>query len=315
MWQEVISSKVHKKENLFKIIKSILKVSIPMSLCALFSATTKTIDALTVVRILKGKIGEELAKTQYGILNGKVDTLVMLPFSFNIAFATALVPTISSAITKREMNTAKRRIKFSILVTILIGTPCSILMSSFSNEFLYLLFPKASLGSQMLKISSWTIIFVVLTQTINGALQGLGKVNVPVVAFAIGSIIKLIFNVLLIPKLKVNGAIYASIISSVTIFLICYMELKKNINLKFNINKYLIKPIIASCIMYAFSYFINTNLKLVNSQNIKFIISLILGLIIYIISIISLKILSKEEVFMLPYGQLIYSKINNKQKA
>lgn len=315
MWQEVISSKVHKKENLFKIIKSILKVSIPMSLCALFSATTKTIDALTVVRILKGIIGEELAKTQYGILNGKVDTLVMLPFSFNIAFATALVPTISSAIAKKEMEIAKRRIKFSILVTILIGVPCSILMSSFSNEFLYLLFPKASLGSQMLKISSWTIIFVVLTQTINGALQGLGKVNVPVVAFAIGSIIKLIFNVLLIPKLKVNGAVYASIISSITIFLICYMELKKNINLKFNINKYLIKPIIASCIMFAFSYFINTNLKLVNSQNIRFIISLILGLIIYIISIICLKILSQEEIFMLPYGQLIYSKINNKQKA
>ncbi|MBO4816329.1 MAG: polysaccharide biosynthesis C-terminal domain-containing protein, partial [Clostridia bacterium] len=289
--------------------------SIPMSLCALFSATTKTIDALTVVRILKGIIGEELAKTQYGILNGKVDTLVMLPFSFNIAFATALVPTISSAIAKKEMEIAKRRIKFSILVTILIGVPCSILMSSFSNEFLYLLFPKASLGSQMLKISSWTIIFVVLTQTINGALQGLGKVNVPVVAFAIGSIIKLIFNVLLIPKLKVNGAVYASIISSITIFLICYMELKKNINLKFNINKYLIKPIIASCIMFAFSYFINTNLKLVNSQNIRFIISLILGLIIYIISIICLKILSQEEIFMLPYGQLIYSKINNKQKA
>ena len=315
MWQEVISSKVHKKETIFKIIKNILKVSIPMSLCSLFSATTKTIDALTVVRILKGIIGEESATVQYGILNGKVDTLVMLPFSFNIAFATALVPTISSAIAKKEIDIAKRRIKFSILVTILIGIPCSILMSAFSNEFLSLLFPNASLGSQMLKVSAWTIVFVVLTQTINGALQGMGKVNVSVIAFGVGSIIKLILNVTLIPIFKVNGAAYASVLSSITTFMICYIELKKSINIKFNINKFLIKPIIASCIMYAFSYFINTNLKLINSQNIRFIIALLFGLIIYIISIIILKILSQEEIFMLPYGQLIYKKMNNKQTS
>ena len=237
MWQEVVSSKIHKKENVFKIIKSILKVSIPITLCALFSATTKTIDALTVVRFLKGIIGEEKATIQYGILNGKVDTLVMLPFSFNIAFATALVPTISGAIAKNEIDIAKRRIKFSILITILIGLPCSVLMSAFSEDFLGLLFPNASQGAQMLKYSAWTIIFVVLTQTINGALQGLGKVNVPVIAFAISAIIKLIFNILLIPILQVNGAIISSILSSITACIICYIELSKSINIRFRIRK------------------------------------------------------------------------------
>ena len=68
VWQEVISSKIHKKESVMKIIKSILYVSVPIALCALFSATTKTIDALTVVRILKDFISEEEATLQYGIL-------------------------------------------------------------------------------------------------------------------------------------------------------------------------------------------------------------------------------------------------------
>lgn len=312
MWQEVVSSKIHKKERILVIIKNILKVSIPMSLCALFSATTKTIDALTVVRILKGIIGEELATMQYGILNGKVDTLVMLPFSFNIAIATALVPSISTAIAKNEMETAKRRIKFSILVTILIGIPCSSIMSMFSDEFIKILFPNASLGGEMLKLSSWTIVFVVLTQTINGALQGMGKVNVPVIAFAIGSIIKFILNIILMPILKINGAIYSSIISGIVTFLICYVELKKSMGIKFNINKYLIKPIISTIIMCVTSFITNANLKIINSLNVRFIISILLGLIMYGISIIILRILSKEEIFMLPYGQTIYKRINNK---
>ena len=223
IWQESISSKVKNKESIYLIIKSILKVSIPMSLCALFSAFTKTIDAMTVVRVLKRIIGE-------------VDTLIMLPFSFNIAFATVLVPTISSAFAKNQIEIAKRKIKFSFLLSLLIGIPCTVLMSTFSNNIIRILFPNANMGGEMLKISSWSIIFVLLTQTINGALQGMGRVNIPAIAYGIGSIIKLILNIILIPVFKINGAIYSTIISSIVIFLICFIELKKCIKINFIIS-------------------------------------------------------------------------------
>lgn len=309
MWQEVISSKTYINDGISRILKNILKICIPMSLCALFSAMTKTIDALTIVRILKNLIGEKQAIIEYGILNGKVDTLVMLPFSFNIAFATALVPSISHAIAKKEINIAKKRISFSILITILIGVPCSIIMSFFSKEFLNLLFPNASSGSQMLMYSSWTIIFVVLIQTINGSLQGLGKVNIPVVGFAIGGVIKLIFNIILINIFGINGAIFSSIISLITTFIICFIELKKSIDIRFNINKFIIKPIIASIIMGIISKLLYVNTSIFSNQNIRLIFSILIGIIIYIFLIIVLKILSKEEIYMLPYGQFILKKV------
>ena len=271
----------------------------------MFSATSKTIDALTVVRILKNIIGIENAKIQYGILNGKVDTLLMLPFSFNIAFATALIPVVSSGIAKNEMETVKKRVNFSILFTILIGISCSTIMSLFSDQFIQVLFPKALLGGQMLKIASWSIIFVMLTQTINGALQGVGKVNTPVIAFAIGSIIKLLFNILLINKFNVNGAIYATIISNIVTFLICFIELKKSLNIRFNIVKYLIKPITSTLIMSMTVYLSLICLKTYFAQNLSFAISIIIGLIAYIILILKLKILSEDEILMIPYGHLL----------
>ena len=85
IWKEIRINNAYKKERICKIVIDILKISIPMALCALFSGLTKTIDALTIVRILKNSIGEEMATIQYGILNGKIDTLIALPFSFNIA--------------------------------------------------------------------------------------------------------------------------------------------------------------------------------------------------------------------------------------
>ena len=311
VWKEVISSTEYKKDSIRKIIKSILTVSIPIALCALFSVMGKTIDALTVVRILSTSIGEEEATLQYGILNGKVDTLITLPYSFNIAFATALVPTISAAIAKKEMKIAKKRIEFSILVTILIGLPCSMCMSLFSKQILNLLFPNASAGTDMLMTASWTIIFVVLIQTINGALQGLGKVNTPVIAFAISAIIKLILNIKLLPIIGVKGAIISSIISHIMALTICFVSLKKNMDISFRISKVLIKPVIASLIMAISSYLIYVRLYIITSQKISLIISLLIAIIIYMISIFTLKILSREEIFMIPYGQKMYRKIKH----
>lgn len=313
VWQEVISSKLCRKDSVLKIIKNILIVSVPISLCGLFSTTGKTIDALTIVRILKNSVGEEAATLQYGILSGKVDTLITLPFSFNIALATALVPTISAAIAKNEISTAKRRTEFSILLTILIGLPCTIFMSVFSKQILELLFPNASSGAEMLTLSSLTIIFVVLIQTINGALQGLGKVNVPVFAFGVGTIVKLIFNILLLPAMGVNGAIISSILSHIISFVICFISLKKNMNINLKISKFIIKPIIATMIMSVILYVFYLKMYGIISSKILLIVSILIGVIAYIISIFALKILSEEEIFMIPYGQKIYKRTKHKR--
>lgn len=170
----------YKAESVKTIIRKILSVSIPISLSSLMSAINKNIDSVTVVRGLKKFLSDEAeAKIRYGRLSGKVDTLTSLPLAFNIAFATALVPAISAAIAKKDMRTATKRVSFSLLVTMLIGLPCTVGMFIFADQILNLLFPNAAKGAILLKISSLTIIFTVLAQTTNGALQGLGKVTVP----------------------------------------------------------------------------------------------------------------------------------------
>ena len=303
VWQEVISSSNNKKEGINRIIKNILLVTIPISLTALFSALSKTIDAMTIVRILKTTIGELEATNQYGILSGKVDVLVALPFSFNIAFATALVPAISSAIAKKQKYIVEKRIEFSILVTILIGIPCTIYMGMFAKDILLILFPNASKGTEMLQLSSITIIFIVLTQTINGALQGLGKVNIPVIAL------------LPINRIGIYGAIISSIISDIFIFAICFITLKKQITTKLYVSKYIVKPTIAGVFMSITSYIMYNNIinKIQNNIIVLFV-SIFSGMMVYFILIIALKILTEEEIYMLPYGQKLFRTFKSKKQ-
>ena len=298
----------YKYQNVKTIVKRILSVSIPMSLSAIMSSFNKNIDSFTVVGGLKKFMTETDAKAQYGILGGKVDTLTSLPLALNIAFATALVPTITSAIAKGDKENATKRVSFSLMASMLIGLPCTIGMIVFADPILHLLYPMQPDGALLLQISALTIIFTILDQTINGTLQGIGKIMVPAISLGIGMIAKLIVNLALVsnPMFGANGAAIGSVVCHMIAFSIAFTTLRRNIKLNLKVRNFLIKPILATIIMSICSLFIYNLLLGIISQAWATIIAIIFAIIIYAISVIALKILSKEEFYMIPYGQKVY---------
>jgi stage V sporulation protein B len=306
--KEIESTVNYKYENVTTVIKNILYVSIPMALSSIMSSLNKNIDSFTVVRGLKNFMSDADAKIQYGILGGKVDTLTSLPLSINIAFATALVPAIAAAKAKKDTKTATKRTSFSLLISMLIGLPCTIGMCIYAQQILDLLFPNATAGALLLQISAFTIIFTILDQTINGALQGFGKVMVPALALGCGVITKLICNLVLIPIpwIGANGAAIGSVACHMVAFTIAINVLRKNIKLDLTFSKFILKPVIATIIMAICSYFVFTILRGIIIERLATIIAILFAIIIYIVALVALKIFSKEDIYMLPYGQKIY---------
>ncbi|MBR3132830.1 MAG: polysaccharide biosynthesis protein [Clostridia bacterium] len=290
------------------IIKKILAVSIPISVTALLSSVNKNVDSFTVVRFLKPLIGEAAAKEKYGILSAKVDILTSMPLAFNVAFATALVPAVAGAMAKKDTNTANKRLSFTLLLTALIGLPCTVGMMVFSDGILKLLFPNASEGAVLLAISAVAIIFAALAQTINGALQGLGKVNAPAIAFGIGVLVKIVANIFLIPMeaFQENGAAIGSVLCNVVSFIIGYYVLKNTIKLDFSLSKIMVKPVLATAFMSVISYLIYIFMIGFTSIRIATIFAILVAVISYLIFVIIFRIFSKEDIEMLPKGDKIY---------
>ncbi len=307
--EEVKQTVNYKFEKVSTIVKKVLMVSIPMTISSVLSSINKNVDAFTVKRILSTYLPAEIAIEKYGILSGKVDTLIGLPLSVNIAFATALVPAIAEAKAKKDTTTATKRTSFSLLVSMLIGLPCTIGMCVFAEPILKLLYPNASNGATLLQVAAFTIIFSVLNQTINGALQGFGKVMVPATALGIGVVTKLILNLILlrIPAINVYGASIGSVACHLVAFIIAFLVLKKNVKLSLNWNNFVIKPIISTAIMAICSYAIYIVLGGIISTKLATIIAILAAVIIYALAIIALKVFTKEEIKMLPYGIKIYN--------
>ncbi len=302
--KEIVTSRHLRTKSVAGTVRKILSVSIPMSLSSILTSINRNIDSTTVVRGLKTFLTETEAKAQYGILSGKVDTLTSLPLSFNIAFATALVPAITTAKTTGDMETGRKRVSFSLLVTMLIGLPCMIGMIIFAQPILNLLFPNAPEGAFIFQVSSLAIIFTVLEQTVNGALQGLGKILVPATALSIGVILKLILNLVLvpIPSIGAAGAAFATVVCHAVAFFIGFSVLRRNMKLGLSFSKFIIKPLLASGMMAICSYGFYLLLGGINAGKMATIIAIITAIIIYVLSVFVLKILDKEEIKMIPYG-------------
>ena len=305
------------KEENKKMAKMIIATAIPLTVGSVISVVTSFIDTVTVSNciqiaysgILKSKILlEKEAMRLTGILS-KVDTLVNLPLAVNLSFYSALIPEITAAISKKDFKSASKKISFSISSSLLILIPCAIGFIVLADPILKMLYPNASDGAHILQIAAVTMVFVGINHTIQGSLFGLGKMYTPALALLIGCVIKIGLNLVLItnPNINIYGAVISSFICQFVVFMIVYITMKRNIKVKFEPVKHIVKPLLAGLIMGAVIFFINYLFNGVIRNSILTIINIMIGAVVYLISVFALKILSKDEILMLPKGEKIYN--------
>ena len=305
------------KEENKKLVKMIIATAIPLTVGSVISVVTSFIDTVTVSNciqiaysgILKSKILlEKEAMRLTGILS-KVDTLVNLPLAVNLSFYSALIPEITAAISKKDFKSASKKISFSISSSLLILIPCAIGFIVLADPILKMLYPNASDGAHILQIAAVTMVFVGINHTIQGSLFGLGKMYTPALALLIGCVIKIGLNLVLItnPNINIYGAVISSFICQFVVFMIVYITMKRNIKVKFEPVKHIVKPLLAGLIMGAVIFFINYLFNGVIRNSILTIINIMIGAVVYLISVFALKILSKDEILMLPKGEKIYN--------
>lgn len=305
------------KEENKKMAKMIIATAIPLTVGSVISVVTSFIDTVTVSNciqiaysgILKSKILlEKEAMRLTGILS-KVDTLVNLPLAVNLSFYSALIPEITAAISKKDFKSASKKISFSISSSLLILIPCAIGFIVLADPILKMLYPNASDGAHILQIAAVTMVFVGINHTIQGSLFGLGKMYTPALALLIGCVIKIGLNLVLItnPNINIYGAVISSFICQFVVFMIVYITMKRNIKVKFEPVKHIIKPLLAGLIMGAVIFLINHLFNGVIRNSILTIVNIMIGAVVYLISVFALKILSKDEILMLPKGEKIYN--------
>lgn len=305
------------KGSVKKLSKLIILTAIPLTIGSVISVVTSFIDTVTVSNLIQiaydGILGskellEKEAMRLTGILS-KVDTLVNLPIAINLSFYSALIPAITASIAKKDYKSASKKISFSISTSLLIVIPCAAGFIFLADPILKMLYPNASDGALVLQIASITMIFVAVNHTLQGSLFGIGKMYTPALALLCGSIVKVMLNLILIrdPNINIYGAVISSLICQLITFTIIYKVIKKSIDFKINVKNGVLKPLISSITMGLVIMLIYSLLNNILGNTITTIICILVGGFVYLVMVMLLKVLSKEEICALPKGNSIYN--------
>ena len=142
----------------------------------------------------------------------------------------------------------------------------------------------------------------------NGILQGMGKPMVPVIALSIGMIFKVIISYTLtgMPEINIFGSALGTVSAYLIAVLIELAYIKKNIGIKFSVKEFVIRPLITFITM-----FISVKLGyglLVGAlgNSLSTVVSIAIGAVVYVVVLILLGGIKKEEIMTMPKGDKIY---------
>lgn len=302
IYENIRNATPHMIESTKVTINRILKYVVPISFASIVVSLSGLVDILSVMQGLQNYgLPLEKANEIYGIIVGKVDILVSIPHTFNVAIVTPLIPMITELMVKKDYKSTQNKINFSMKLSAIIAFPCTIGLAILAEPLFQAIFPNAPEGAFLLQIEVWAIIFSLLAQVAQGALNGVGKLIVPGISVLIAAIVKYILNITLIP---VYGEIIVPITTIAYHFVNCLIVtvvLYKTLRSKPDIINIIIKPLIAS-VMMGLAVFLTYKCAslIIASSILNMVISVIVGVIIYFILLLTIKTLSREELNSIP---------------
>ncbi len=194
----------------FPVLWKVIKVSIPLGIIVLVNLLYDRIDVLLISKIL-GFSDTGKYNVAYGLLKAST-----LSFSFILIEGFSRASYLSGRISAIKLFLKK----YTIIIFFISLT--SALTLFFLPDFLVIFFYSTKYASsiELLKFLSFAVVPLALNNLTGITLNALGKFNLVLYATVIGLVINVVLNLVLIPKVGLIAACYATFFTEAAILLI-----------------------------------------------------------------------------------------------
>lgn len=298
----------HQDERLSDIIRIIILTAVPVILSTAIYNISDVLDNGIFNKIMSLK-GHDLEKTSiWGIYSGKYRLMINVPVAFANAMCSSTVPTLAACIASENIRGAKRKIFSAMRFTTLIAFPCTVGFVILSKPILSMLFTgDVTLASKLLSIGAVTIIFTSISTLSNGILQGINHLEVPVRHSVIALVIHLAALFVMMDRfdMGIYGVLFSSLLFSVLMCIMNQFSIRRYLHYKQELVRTFLIPIISSIIMGIVVFAIYRLFSIFTGNFFSTLLSIIFGAMVYLISILKLKGIRKEELYEVPGGMVL----------
>lgn len=215
-----------KKVPLRNIFRSIFTLSVPIVLSSLAVPAVYFIDTSITIPLLAPEVGVNEAMHLSGILGQRAQSIAGIPPILAIALSTSIIPVISAAFAKHDMNHLKRQTSLAMRISVLSGMPIVLALSVAAYSVNGFLFSSLD-GAEIIAALTFGTIFQITMMTSNSILIGLGKPYIAMISVTLGLIIKLIASFSFVHFFGIYGIIGGTTLSFLLITWLNIRVMKK----------------------------------------------------------------------------------------
>ena len=308
--RKIRRDRVSVNESTSQVMKTIILIVMPIIFSAFIYNVNGYINSYMYTDIL-GKKGmdETVLQTLYAEY-GYFMTLINIPLTLASTAPTSMIPEVSAHYAMHDRKGANEKIDRATWISMIISIPAAVGLAVLSGPVTRLIFGETNgVAAKLLIIGGITIILNGNSNISNGVLQGIGKPNIPMIhaAIALGADVIVMALLLLLTDLGVYAIVLSMVVYAIVMCLLNERAMKKYMRHKNPWKKAYLYPMVASIPMGLVAGGVYYGLYLLVPSNFLCLcVSVVLAVIVYFGVYLLVSRPSKEELFMLPGGRILY---------
>lgn len=313
-----------------QLAKAIAFIAIPVALSSLSNSVASLVDVTlvkwqlsnlvssdaTIIRdMYASSIADYNETAKEALTNGAIPTflygirsqaftLYNLSPSITSVLGVSALPVLAASWVKKDKALVKHNIESMLKLPALVAMPIGMGFIFLGDGVMGLLYSgKAAteIGGKMLAIYGVAALFAGISTPLTSMLQAVGKQKSALRNVAIGAVVKVVVNVILvgIPSINVIGAAVGTMAGYIFICVSHFITLVRHTGIMPNIAKVIFKPLVAAigCGAAAFG------ISLLGSSRLITLGAVAVAAVVYFVLLVVMNTFEKEDILALPKGE------------
>ena len=295
-----------------KTATNLLMIAIPITIgSAGLSILTMLETKIYMSQLLHLGYTQDQADTMKGIYDFS-KTVFNMPCAFITPITVSIIPAIAAHLSLKNHKDAQATEESAVRIMGLVSMPCAVGLAVLAQPVMALLGnytgEKLALATTLMTILGVCVVFNSLVLLTNAMMQSHGHVNLPVIHMFIGGVLKLVAVYILAgnPNIGILGGPIGSLLCHFTITTLNLITMRRCLPHCPAVLKNLLRPLVAALVMgivtfgawYGLQMFTASRLILCGGP-------IAVGMLVYVVVAIKIKVITRSDCLMLPKGEKI----------
>ncbi len=304
-----------------EVMKLLFMIATPIIFSSFIYNVNVTLD-MTIFQKITAYMGMngEVIDGQYGMYSRMYLVLANVPIAMAAAVASAIIPVVSSAFAVENYQECNRKISQSLQLTLVLTIPCAVGFAVLGKPIVRLLYYSLSeqdtqMVANLLLLGGVSIVLYGVSSVFNGVLQGIGKVNVPVISSGVALVLHLLVLIpmLVVAKIGIYSLILATAFYVIVVVIINYCVIRRELKYRLEWKQNVGVPMASSVIMGVVAFLAYWGLNVVlgkvmgaySSNMVACLVAILVAVGVYFIAMIRIGGYTREMLLAFPKGTLL----------